>query len=214
MATDQDQPVFSEIERDRLAAAFQLLGVLFYSAPDDPALAPFLDIIRQGNLADEWPLGTREELGNIQELMADGIASADILEARQRLFIGPDEFQAPAWGSVYLDREKVLFGDSTLELRWFLARHGITMDTGMNEPEDHIGLQLWLVPDFMAPGREDACVEYLKEHLLPWSGRYLELLLTHAHHAFYEGLAKLTALTLSQLANRIGVVPEARALYS
>ncbi|MGB9098314.1 molecular chaperone TorD family protein [Erwinia sp.] len=35
----------------------------------------------------------------------------------QTLFIGPKAFKAPPWGSVYLDGESVLFGDSTHSLR-------------------------------------------------------------------------------------------------
>lgn len=203
---------FTEAERGRIAAAFRLLGALFYSAPDDANLAPFLNIIREGKLTGEWPFGSRENLVGIQEQMA-GSLDDGLLEARQRLFIGPDDFQAPAWGSVYLDREKVIFGDSTLELRWFLAQHDITMDTGLNEPEDHIGLLFWLVSDFIANAKDDAMKELLRDHILPWSGRYLELLLAHAGHPFYTGLAQLAALTLDGLANRIAVTSRQRTLY-
>jgi len=204
--------VFDEAERGRLAAAFRLLGALFYSAPDTPDLAPFLDIIRQGKLSDEWPFGNREELAGIQKQMAAGLDDG-LLEARQRLFIGPDDFQAPAWGSVYLDREKVIFGDSTLELRWFLARNGMVMDTGLNEPEDHIGLLLWVASDFIAGARDDTLRELLEDHVLPWSGRYLELLLDHAGHPFYAALAQLAALTLNGLAGSIAATPRRSVLY-
>ncbi len=65
-------------------------------------------------------------------------------QARQRLFIGPYALPSPPWGSVWLDRESVLFGDSTLALRQWMRENGIQFEMQQNEPEDHFGSLLLL----------------------------------------------------------------------
>ena len=49
-----------------------------------------------------------------------------------------------ARGSVWLDRENVLFGDSTLALRQWMRDNGIQFAMQQNEPEDHFGSLLLL----------------------------------------------------------------------
>lgn len=58
-------------------------------------------------------------------------------------FIGPHALPAPPWGSVYLDPEGLLQGDSTLALSEFLKRERLKINTSFPEPVDHIGLMLF-----------------------------------------------------------------------
>ena len=51
-----------------------------------------------------------------------------------RLFIGPSKLPAPAWGSVYLDPENVIFGIETLELREWMRASGVNMTLAEKEP--------------------------------------------------------------------------------
>lgn len=83
--------------------------------------------------------------------MTDGLAALfareddePLPEARQRLFIGPWALPAPPWGSVWLDKESVLFGDSTLALREWMRATGIALSEQRSEPEDHFGTLLLL----------------------------------------------------------------------
>ena len=62
----------------------------------------------------------------------------------QALFIGPNALPAPPWGSVYLDKEAVIFGSSLLELRNFMRQHGISLQLAQKEPEDHFGLMMMM----------------------------------------------------------------------
>ena len=45
---------------------------------------------------------------------------------------------------MWLDKESVLFGDSTLALREWMRTSGIALDLERNEPEDHFGTLLLL----------------------------------------------------------------------
>lgn len=60
----------------------------------------------------------------------------------------------PPWGSVWLDRESVLFGDSTLALRQWMRENHIAFEMQQNEPEDHFGTLLMLAAWLAENGRE------------------------------------------------------------
>lgn len=133
-------------------------------------------------------------------------ADDDLMWEYRRLFVGPAEKPAPPWGSVYTDRECVVFGASTLDLRAWMREHGIARTTDEKTPEDHIGLMLALMA-WIAANQPADLDEYLRLHLLTWSSHYLDELAEAAEHPFYEGLARLTKASLEgiQAARRIDV---------
>lgn len=107
------------------------------------------------------------------------------------LFEGGEIMVAPPWGSVYLDKEQVIFGDSTLRYRRFLKQHDIELDTGMREPEDQFGLMLFAVSQIIAQHQDPVLVAQLfSAHLLPWSTHYLSRVEKHAQTSSYRRLAK------------------------
>ncbi|MNE61876.1 Tat proofreading chaperone DmsD [compost metagenome] len=164
----------------------------------------------------EWPYGDAEQLQTAAALIATGIEDKQeesLAEAYQRLFVGPDTLPAPLWGSVYLDKENVLFGNSTLRLRRWLRSNGIDAQHDRNEPEDHIGTLLMMVA-WLAEERQGGLVEQLlTKHLLPWAPRYLELLQANAQHPFYQGLAQLAQITLSAWAAECSAEVESLELH-
>lgn len=119
-------------------------------------------------------------------------------QAWQRLFIGPYALPSPPWGSVWLDRESVLFGDSTLALRQWMRENGIQFVMQQNEPEDHFGSLLLLAAWLAENGRHHECEQLLAWHLFPWSSRFLDVFIDHAGHPFYQALGQLARLTLAQ----------------
>lgn len=70
-----------------------------------------------------------------------------------------------AVGSVWLDRESVLFGDSTLALRQWMREKGIQFEMKQNEPEDHFGSLLLMAAWLAENGRQTECEELLAWHL-------------------------------------------------
>lgn len=86
-------------------------------------------------------------------------------QAWQRLFVGPWALPSPPWGSVWLDRESVLFGDSTLALRQWMREKGIQFEMKQNEPEDHFGSLLLMAAWLAENGRQTECEELLAWHL-------------------------------------------------
>ncbi|MGQ8817672.1 Tat proofreading chaperone DmsD [Serratia sp. NA_13] len=185
---------------ENIALTGRVLGVLLYAPPESVDGQQLLATLSESEWVKEWPYGDAEQLQTAAALIASGIEDEQeesLAEAYQRLFVGPDTLPAPLWGSVYLDKENVLFGNSTLRLRRWLRSNGIDAQHDRNEPEDHIGTLLMMVA-WLAEEHQGGLVEQLlTKHLLPWAPRYLELLQANAQHPFYQGLAQLAQLTLS-----------------
>lgn len=182
------------------------------------ALAPFfLNDPRTGDAADsfaalaeldaveaaaDWPFADAAAAEAALALMVEGLAAGadndDLVWEYRRQFVGPGRFPAPPWGSVYTDRECVIFGESTLALRAWMRRAGINRTTDERTPEDHIGLMLAMLA-FLAQNRPELVDEYLRDHLLTWAPHYLEVLEEATTHPFYRGLAQLTRASLEGL---------------
>jgi TorA maturation chaperone TorD len=92
----------------------------------------------------------------------------------------------------------VLFGDSTLALREWMRANGIGHATQGQEPEDHFGTLLLLAAWLCESAQEEAFSQLLAWHLLPWSGRFLEVFIAGAEHPFYHSLGQLAQATLAE----------------
>ncbi|MFS2225826.1 Tat proofreading chaperone DmsD [Pantoea sp. B65] len=189
-----------------VAISGRVLGALFYHAPDSEQVAPLLRMLSEPAWSQTWPLA-HPQLMPLSVKLAQG-QDRQLMAAWQRLFIGPDALPAPPWGSVWLDRESVLFGDSLLQLRKWMKQHGIHSGLRPGEPEDHIGALLMLAAWLAENGQQQRLDELLAWHLLPWADAFLQLLIARAGHPFYQALGQLTQLTLAawRAGTRIPVV--------
>lgn len=174
----------------------RVLGALFYYAPDSEAAAPLVAMLRQPGWETQWPVAD-ERLPALARDMAREDDQETLEQAWQRLFIGPYALPAPPWGSVWLDRENVLFGESTLALRGWMQKNGIAHNSEMNEPEDQFGTLLMLAAWLSSEGREQALDELLAWHVFPWSERFLTQFIDGAQHPFWQALGELAQLTLA-----------------
>ena len=154
-----------------------------------------------------WPFVGEDEARADLRLMVDGLAQGRddaLVNEYRRLFIGPNPKPAPPWGSVYTDRECVVFGLTTLDLREWMRAQGIARTTDERTPEDHIGLMLALMA-YVALNKPDVLDEYLQKHLLTWSSHFLDELADAAEHPFYQGLAKITKASLEGIQHERGI---------
>lgn len=185
------QPKFVEA----IAVTGRVLGGLFYYNPQTENMRPLVSAFRDGSWAQEWPEAIPFNEALINAFQAE--SPEPLNDAFQRLFVGPYALPSPPWGSVWLDRENVLFGDSTLALRQWMRENGIAFEAQQNEPEDHFGTLLMLAAWLKENQREEEWQQLLSWHLLPWSGRFLEAFVAQAAHPFYEALGKLAQQTLA-----------------
>ncbi|EKR7358299.1 Tat proofreading chaperone DmsD [Salmonella enterica] len=181
------------LQRDDFAVTARVLGALFYYSPESHETAPLVQALLNDDWQAQWPLDA-EALAPVAAMFKTH-SEESLPQAWQRLFIGP---YAPPWGSVWLDRESVLFGDSTLALRQWMRENGIQFEMQQNEPEDHFGSLLLLAAWLAENDRHHECEQLLAWHLFPWSSRFLDVFIDHAGHPFYQALGQLARLTLAQ----------------
>ncbi len=122
--------------RDAVALSARTTGALFSYAPNSAEIAPLVAAFRTGAGSSSGPSG--------RSPLASGFAASaeeTLPEAAAPVYraMGP---AGAAPGSVWLDKESVLFGDSTLALRQWMRENGIALEADGNEPEDHFGTVL------------------------------------------------------------------------
>lgn len=181
---------------EHVAVTGRVLGSLFYFSPENENNAEIITILQEPTWHEEWPFAL-PSLAKISQLLQSSAQENEPLsEAWQRLFIGPYALPAPPWGSVWLDKERIVFGDSTVELRQWMRAKGVEPVTTQKEPEDHFGLILMLAAWLAEQNRRADLEELLAWHLLPWSAHFLEVLIDSANSDFYRALAILAKETL------------------
>lgn len=128
-----------------------------------------------------------------------------------RLFIGPGKLAAPPWESAYLNDDRLLFQEETLQVRRAYLKYNFLPKEYQHEADDHLGLEL----DFMYQlgllsldalndeKHEEYYVilrdqtEFLEEHLLKWINKFSQTVIQSAHTDFYKGMAKILSGFLS-----------------
>lgn len=70
----------------------------------------------------------------------DGVQELAVEYAK--LFVGPYELLAPPYGSVYLDRQKRVMGDSTMAVKKMYREYGLQLADDFKEVPDHIAVEL------------------------------------------------------------------------
>lgn len=189
----------------------RILGFLFYYSPTHPSAEAILPAL--SDLPGHFDPQYKEQISPLIKVLND--QPVEQLENEfSLLFEGLGEMPAPPWGSVYLDKENIVMGESTVEYRRFLANNGITLDTQMREPDDQFGLMLLAFVELMESEKFDACAELLEQHLLPWGFRYLETVQQVENiSCFYPNLAKVTQCYLTSLVEELELSPADKPLF-
>ncbi|HIT50752.1 MAG TPA: Tat proofreading chaperone DmsD [Candidatus Aveggerthella excrementigallinarum] len=198
--------------REAVIFVGQTLGPLFLDDPRHeeqvvPAIKAFaaLDV---DAAAEEWPFVDADDARGALALMKEGAQagaqSDEVVWEYRRLFVGPAPKPAPPWGSVYTDRECVVFGGTCLELRQWMREVGIERLGDEKDPEDHIGLMLLLVA-WIAEHRPEVLEDCLRLHVLPWSSHLLEELEDAAEQPLYKGVARLARMSLEGMQEAFGI---------
>ncbi|MBN6042496.1 molecular chaperone [Citrobacter sp. ku-bf4] len=193
-----------------LAVLPRILGALFYYSPGRPEvkalfdclpalpeLYPWRDPARVTQLCESWPLPDEESL--IWQFSV--------------LFEGQGDMPAPPWGSVWLERDNLLMGDTTAAYRAFLQSQGMVFDSRQSEPEDQFGLMLLACSALQEAGNDAAVDQLFEVHLLPWGYRYLERVQESAVSPFYTRLAAVTACYLQESEQQRALQPAVKRLY-
>ncbi len=140
------------------------------------------------------------------EGMARALAQATDVElavAHAKLFVGPFELQAPPYGSLYLETQKRLMGESTMGVLEMYQRAGLALSGDFQDAPDHIAAELEFMYFLIAKelqalrkGDRNEAIGYLKmqqefhdKYLRPWIEPFGERIGTASEHGFYTLLA-------------------------
>ncbi|EPT6909447.1 TorD/DmsD family molecular chaperone [Cronobacter sakazakii] len=159
----------------------RLLGSLWYRAPQDPVVAPIYGLIREGKLAQNWPLEQDELLARLQKN-----AQPDAVEADYQALFGQYDARVSPLRSAWVAES------SEQEIRAFLTARGMPLGEAA---ADHFGLLLlaasWL-EDQSAEDEIEAQETLFSEFLIPWYETFLGKVEAHAATSFWRTLAQIT----------------------
>lgn len=198
--------------REAVMFVGQTLGPLFLDDPrHEEQVVPAIEVFAALDVdaaAEEWPFVEADDARSALALMKEGAQagaqSDEVVWEYRRLFVGPAPKPAPPWGSVYTDRECVVFGGTCLELRQWMREVGIERLGDEKDPEDHIGLMLLLIA-WIAEHRPEVLEDCLRLHVLPWSSHLLEELEDAAEQPLYKGVARLARMSLEGMQEAFGI---------
>ncbi|MCW7764518.1 Tat proofreading chaperone DmsD [Photorhabdus luminescens] len=189
----------------------RIIGACFYYSPKSEQIRPLIPLFV--DIDKLFPWSNNRNIEKLTKKLAT--FSAESLQYDYSiLFEGQGVMPAPPWGSVYLDRENSLSGESTLAYREFLAKQNIVMSSEQREPEDQFGLMLLALVYILEQGHKPAARTLLEQHLLPWAYRYLELVqTTKLENDFYSILATIAIDYLKTLQTELKLIPVRSELF-
>lgn len=189
----------------------RILGAFFYYSPQSDTLRSVYPVLGEIPQLHSWenPEHIQAICTSLSQTQPDDIAYDYSI-----LFEGQGSMPAPPWGSVYLEHDNTVMGESTAAYRHLLQSKGLITDTDIREPEDQFGLMLMAISALAEQGCDDAIIELLEQHLLPWAYRYLALVQqTETETTFYPNLAKVTEIYLAGLQQQLELVPAQVELF-
>ena len=129
-----------------------------------------------------------------------------------RLFIGPYSPPTPPYGSVYLEKERKVMGDSTMDAQARYQNFGLDISSNFKEVPDHITVELEFM-FFLIFKEIESIKSYIPEqaqeiilhqksfhngHLNAWIPDFTDCVIKHTGLEFYRNLAKATRIFVAE----------------
>ncbi|NIQ91170.1 MAG: hypothetical protein GWN93_20040 [Deltaproteobacteria bacterium] len=199
------------------AKAYKLLAECYY-LPTEELKGTLKDLEQE--LSDVSP----EAMLYIKKMYEEGKRSDDLdllsLDF-SRLFLGPYKMHAPPYGSVYLDGERQIMGESTLEVRNKYREAGLDISNDFRNPPDHIAAELefmyfLILKEIEAIRNSDiettlSFIEkqraFLRENLGSWVFEFTDTIEEKAETDFYKNLARATKAFVRQDLDYLSELP-------
>jgi TorA maturation chaperone TorD len=204
--------------------AFRLLSDCYFQP--DPRLAEKLGVLELNLAVVCEPAvvfvkkmhATFEDEANVERLKVDF----------SKLFVGPYQLLATPYGSVYLDGERRIMGDSTLDVQRRYRAAGLDTAQNFKDAPDHIAAELefmyyLIFKEVEAFSNSDAETaigflqnqkSFLKDHLLAWVPEFFANIIEHAATLFYQYLAKASETFLKKNYEIVCAILDSKQLNS
>ncbi len=156
-------------------------------------------------------LGENEELSGPIEKLIDSLNRLQDREDSQLelsadfcdLFLKSEKESALPYASIYLCKSGLLNEQPAKDMEKIMAEHGIAVDSNLNEPADHIAIELDFLGNLVIRSNEleqeahfnDALMEqenFIREHLLTWVPEFVKQAQSKDEFGFYAAVALVT----------------------
>ena len=197
--------VSSETARQQV---YQSLAACWH-IPDKP-MEPVLTALLKD--LSELDSPAAEPVDRLKTQAAGDDSPASLTPEFTRLFIGPFSPPCPPYGSVYMEKNRTLMGDSTMDALTRYRELGVDLDQHFKEAPDHICAEL----EFMCllvykelsgirsgdPGQVQQMLahqqSFLSEHLIQWIPLFTDRVMEHSDSRFYTDLALSTRIFVEE----------------
>lgn len=194
---------------------YKLLAACFY----EPDLELFLSEHLGENLAGLLTACQCPEAATSATVLQAAMTNSDpeeLLVEYARLFVGPFELAAPPYGSVYLEENGRLMGNSTLAVQRKYQEAGLAQE--IKEAPDHIALELEFLHYLCCMEAETVAnnlpaqaeewtakeAEFMRRLLRPWVPAFCEKIRQGTTTGFYSAVADC----LENFVAEISLLPE------
>jgi TorA maturation chaperone TorD len=188
--------------------AFRMLSECFFLP--DPGLSEKLE-----NLEFNMANVCRATAEFVQNMCKEFRADAELESLKvdfSKLFVGPYTLSAAPYGSVYLESERKMMGNSTQDVRDRYREAGLDTAKTFKDAPDHISAELEFmyylifkeIEAFANSDIETAIgfiqrqKSFLEDHLLAWVPEFADSIIEDAENPFYPNLAKATTAFLNE----------------
>lgn len=151
----------------------------------------------------------------VQNMRKEFKAGADLEPLKvdfSKLFVGPYKLSAAPYGSVYLESERKMMGDSTQDARNRYREAGLDTAKTFKDAPDHISAELEFmyylifkeIEAFASSDIEEAIdfiqkqKSFLEDHLMAWVPAFAETIIEFSENPFYTNLANATTAFLEE----------------
>jgi putative dimethyl sulfoxide reductase chaperone len=186
------------------ADCFRLLAVCFYQPEKDVFLQEGI-FENLASLLKEVSPDASAFAGEMEKVLLIA-CEVDLNVDYAKLFVGPNELLAPPFGSVYLDGERRVMGDSTMEVIKMYEEQGLTIDKDFRNLPDHITAELefmyyLIFREIEALEKSDMAAAlnsikaqelFLNRFLKPWIQPFCSKMREGADSGFFRSLADCT----------------------
>jgi TorA maturation chaperone TorD len=180
-----------------------------FQSPDEKIQTEFDTLAKQLSIIESEAL---QYVQLLQKEVEKGLDHEFLKIEFTRLFVGPYSLPAPPYGSVYIDHERKVMGDSTMDAKNRYQSFGLDISNNIKEVPDHITVELefmfFLIFKEIESIQSDASDKtqeillhqkaFLNDHLNRWVPDFTDCVIEHAGTEFYRNLAKATRIFIAE----------------
>lgn len=174
-----------------------LLAVLFYDPKD------IFTTEAEDFFASYTPVAAAydSDFKNLFKALQEAYQQSDVTSLQidyAALFVGPAELLASPFGSIHLEKNHQLLGETTIKVQQLYKQAGLQIDQDSNTVPDHIAVELeflhylFITRASTSEQNLETCLSsFVEYYFRPFAQRLSAQIIAHAHTDFYQIVGKM-----------------------